>query len=99
MKPNGKRFNLRLKPCATTPTPPAIKEGKYVRHLSLSHEKESKKSIQQKKKIIDEAVAYCREHQCKGYKAITDLGLDLEGPLRECLEWAIFSPGWPLKGG
>ena len=98
MKPNGKRFNLRLKPCATTPTP-AIKEGKYARHLSLGHEKESKKRSQQKKKIIDEAVAYCHEHQCKGYKAITDLGLDLEAPLRECLEWAIFSPGWPLMGG
>ena len=73
MKPNGKRFNLRLKPRATTPTPPAINEStKYVRHLSLSHEKESKKRSHQKKKIIDEAVTHCREHQCKGYKAITD---------------------------
>ena len=79
MKP---RFNLRLKPCSsstTTPTPPSSKENKkYVRHLSLSHEKEVRKRSNQKKKLIEEAVAYCREQKCKGYKAVTDLELDLD---------------------
>ena len=76
MKPKPK-FTLRLKDLqdaeesSTTTTTPTPKKQK--RHNSLHQEKENRKKMDAKKKEIEEAVAYCRENNCKGYKAISDL--------------------------
>ena len=78
MKPKPK-FTLRLKDLqdaeesSTTTTTPTPKKQK--RHNSLHQEKENRKKMDAKKKEIEEAVAYCRENNCKGYKAISDLNL------------------------
>ena len=48
---------------------------KKTRHLSLSHDRIEAKRMEEKEKELDYAVAYCQEHNCKGYKAIADLDL------------------------
>ena len=78
MKPKQK-FTLHLKipqdvkessSFTSTPT-----QKKQKRHNSQHQEKENRKKMDAKKKEIEEAVAYCRENNCKGYKAISDLNL------------------------
>jgi hypothetical protein len=57
---------------STTSSP---KTSKNARHMSLHHEKMSAKKMKVKQLEIEKAVKYCRDNNCKGYKAITDLGL------------------------
>ena len=75
MKP---KWHLRLKgsdlaasPSITTQAP----KSKNTRHLSLHHEKVNAKKLDDKKEEINRAVQYCRDNNCKGYKAINDLSL------------------------
>ena len=57
----------------STPLSTSSKTSK--RHLSLAHDKIAAKRIKDKKEEIEMAVKYCRENDCKGYKAIKDLDL------------------------
>ena len=41
----------------------------------MHHEKENTKRIEAKRLEIESAVKYCRENNCKGYRAIADLNL------------------------
>ena len=56
-----------------TPTSRASK--KPARHLSLHQEKLLKKERDKKKLEMEMALAYCKENNCKGWKAISDLNL------------------------
>ena len=77
MKP---KFSLRIKDlgseeAGSSTSTQSTPKKKYTRHLSMHHEKEIQKKREAKKKEIEQAVIYCRENSCKGYKAITDLNL------------------------
>ena len=80
MKPKGK-WSLILSSSLigeeTLPSPTPDEKKKYPRHLSMHHEKELKKKREEKNAEIEEAVVYCHENNCKGYKAIADLNLKL----------------------
>ena len=45
-----------------------VQENK-TRHLSLHHEKVEAKRMEAKKREIEEAIKYCIDNNCKGYKA------------------------------
>jgi len=90
MKPKWNlRLNLSIDPSASTRTassPTTIdnfsttsatsqKNFKKSRHLSLHHEKVDAKKMNAKKTEIEHAVKYCRQFNCKGYRAIKELGL------------------------
>ena len=81
MKPE---WQLRLKGWSESPasksrqiSSPIISPNtpKKTRHLSLHDEKVSAKKMKAKKMEIEKAVKYCRDNNCKGYKAIAELGL------------------------
>ena len=48
---------------------------KNTRHLALHHEKVSAKKMEVRNDEMRRAVQYCRDNNCKGYKALKDLGL------------------------
>ena len=90
MKPKWNlRLNLSIDPSASTRTassPTTMdnfsttsatsqKNFKKSRHLSLHHEKVDAKKMNAKKTEIEHAVKYCRQFNCKGYRAIKELGL------------------------
>ena len=64
-------------PCSSAPTTPGSNRSSKstARHLSLSHERIHAKKIEEKRNEIERAVQYCRENNCKGYKAIAELDL------------------------
>ena len=114
MKPKGKcslilSSSLISENTSTSPTPDEKK--KYPRHLSMHHEKELKKKREEKNAEIEKAVAYCRENNCKGYKAIADLNLKLckdpktinyhlsreVVPGGDVIPAAVLNPGTPTK--
>ena len=59
----------------TTSSTISSPSSKNTRHLSIFHEKMNAKKMKLKQIEIEQAVKYCRENNCKGYKAIADLGL------------------------
>ena len=90
MKPKAARqkFSLRIlsptkpstssTPQVATPSPPstpAIPRQRKGRHLSLHHEKEEKKKRDAKNAKLEMAVKYCKDNNCKGYKAVKALNL------------------------
>ena len=78
MKPKQK-YTLRLKnpldveELSSSTSAPTQKKQK--RHNSHHQEKENRKKMEAKKKEIEEAVASCKENNCKGYTAISALNL------------------------
>ena len=76
MKP---KWNLRLKDvlASSASDSPQTSTSKTTMHLSLHHEKLHAKKMEDKNKELGRAVKYCKDNKCKGYKAITDLQLQL----------------------
>ena len=55
---------------------------KATRHLSLQHEKLGAKRKAEKSEEIERAIKYCKEHNCRGYKAISELNLQFVSDAR-----------------
>ena len=67
--PNGDSSGSTSSTSSTTNSP---KTSKNTRHMSLHQEKMIAKKMKAKQLEIEQAVKYCRDNNCKGYKAKTD---------------------------